>query len=75
MVRVVIDREECISCKNCWTICPDVFEEDPDDTKSRIVEEYRNAGDPATGDVPSDLEACAIDAAAECPVEVIDVEE
>jgi len=31
VVKVTIDRPGCISCESCWTLCPDVFEQDPDD--------------------------------------------
>ncbi|WP_332449795.1 ferredoxin [Methanoculleus sp.] len=75
MVKVTIDRPGCISCESCWTLCPDVFEEDPSDGLSSIVEQYRVNNDPAEGEVPDDLADCAIEAADSCPVTVIIVEE
>ena len=41
-MKISIDREGCISCGNCWTICPEVFEENPDDNKSEVVPKYRS---------------------------------
>ncbi|WP_298670003.1 ferredoxin [uncultured Methanofollis sp.] len=71
MVRITIEREECTSCALCWETCPEVFEENPDDTLSQIVEEYRRGGDPAEGEVSDDMEDCVRDAAEGCPVEII----
>lgn len=75
MVKVTIDRAGCISCESCWTLCPDVFKEDPGDGLSSIVEQYRVNNDPAEGEVPDDLVDCAVEAADSCPVTVIFVEE
>ena len=72
MVRITIDREECTGCAQCWETCPDVFEENLDDTLAQIVEDYR-AGDPAEGEVPDDMTDCVQDAAEGCPVEVIHI--
>jgi ferredoxin len=73
-VRVHIDRDECILCGACWAECPDVFEEEADDSVSQVVLAYRVGGDPALGEVPDDLEDCVRTAAEGCPVEIIHVE-
>ncbi|MGD1995739.1 MAG: ferredoxin [Anaerolineae bacterium] len=73
-MKVTVDREECISCGSCYAECAEVFEENPDDLFTQIVEEYR-AGGPGEGEVPDDLEDCVMDAADVCPVEVIQYEE
>jgi ferredoxin len=75
MVRVRIEREGCVSCTACWTTCPDVFEENPEDTKSQITERYRVKGDPALGDVEDDQIDCVIESADLCPTQVIHVED
>lgn len=72
MVKVTIDRDMCILCGECWTECPDVFEEAPDGM-SQVVEEYQINGDPANGEIPDDLEECAINGADVCPVAIIEV--
>lgn len=69
MVNVEIDRDGCISCANCWTVCPEVFEENPDDNRSQVVEKYR-AGDIGKGQAPDGLD-CIKQAEGECPVSVI----
>jgi ferredoxin len=73
-MRVRIDRDECISCATCWEDCPEVFEEGPDDGFSQIVEPYRVDGDLALGEVPDEHD-CVHNAAADCPVEIIHVEQ
>jgi len=74
MLKVTIDREECISCGACWADCPEFFEENLDDGFSQVVEEYRTGGNPAEGEAPAELEDCVRDAADGCPVEIIHVE-
>jgi ferredoxin len=67
-------REDCTSCSLCWTDCPEVFEEDPDDGLSRIVEKLRVGGDLGSGEAPDSLRAAAQAAADSCPVSIIHVE-
>ncbi len=74
--RVRIDpRDNCISDMVCVSICPDVFEMNPDDNKVQIVEKWREGGDIAVGVVGEDLKSCIQDAANACPVQIIHVEE
>lgn len=72
-MKVIIDREECTSCELCWEECPQVFEENPEDNWSQIVEAYRVDGNPGVGEVPDDIE-CVQDAADSCPAEIIHIE-
>lgn len=71
--KVTIEREECISCGQCWETCPDYFEQADDDGFSQILEAYRINGDLGNGNVPDDLVDCVTDAADGCPVEIIKV--
>ena len=71
---VTIDREGCTSCGQCWEDCPEVFEEDPDDSWSRIVKKFRSDDEGAEGEIPDTLAECARDAAESCPAEVITVD-
>lgn len=71
MGKIRIDRSECISCGLCWTSCPEVFEENEQDSFSQIVERYRQNGNPDLGVVPPGLDDCVQTAAADCPVEII----
>ncbi len=73
--RVKIEpRENCISDMVCVSICPDVFEMNPDDNKSQIVEQYREGGNIAVGIIPEDLKECVEQAASACPVQIIHLE-
>jgi ferredoxin len=73
MPSITINRAECTSCSTCWSTCPDVFEEDPYDKLSRILEKYRVGGGPSTGESPAEYETRAEDAADICPVSIITV--
>ena len=73
-MKVRIDREECTSCEVCWTVCPEVFEQNPTDSLSQIVEKLRVGGQPGLGEAGEDLRGCAQDAADSCPVSIIHVE-
>lgn len=70
-VTVKIDRDQCISCESCWTVCPEVFEQNGADSWSQIVSKFQVGGDPATGSIPDTLQAKAQEAADSCPVTII----
>jgi ferredoxin len=71
-MKVHINREECIECGSCESLCPQVFVVDWG-SGSSIKEEYRT-DDPAHGKVGEDLEGCVTEAEENCPVEVISTE-
>ncbi|MDD2418443.1 MAG: ferredoxin [Oscillospiraceae bacterium] len=62
-MKAMIDRDGCIGCELCATICPDVFRMADDGLAEVWVDE-----------VPQDVEEEAIEARDSCPVSVIDVE-
>ncbi len=72
MAKVVIDRDGCTSCGECWQNCPDFFERNVDDDLSQVIEKYRK-GNLGEGEAPDYLIDCVTDAADNCPVEVIHV--
>ena len=72
-MKVTIEREECTSCELCWIECPEVFEENVDDGWSQIVAQYQTEGNPASGEVPDDID-CVQEAVIGCPVEIIHIE-
>lgn len=74
-MKLTIEREECTSCGVCWEECPELFEENPDDGWSQVVETHRETGDPARATVPGELVDCARRAAEGCPVEIIHIQE
>ncbi|MBS7619883.1 ferredoxin [Candidatus Bathyarchaeota archaeon] len=72
--NVVIDREGCISCCNCHTNCPDVFELSSEDGRSQIKKEFRQLyNDLKKGVVPDSFEECVSFAEDSCPVSIIHV--
>ncbi len=73
MINVIIDREGCISCGQCWDACPDFFEPNTDDERSQMVAKFRIAGKLNEGVAFEDQEECAKHAAEECPAQVIHV--
>jgi len=75
MAMITIQREDCISCVDRWTTCPDIFKENPADGKSSVHEEFRTGLDLGKGVVPDEHTACAQEAAAACPVQIISVED
>lgn len=62
-MKASIDRDGCISCGLCVTICPEVFRMADDGLAEVYVDE-----------VPKEYEDSANQAAEECPVEVISIE-
>ena len=73
-MKVTIERAMCVSCGQCWDSCPNFFEQNPDDSFSQVIEEFRIGGAIASGTPASDDEACARDAADLCPVTIIKID-
>lgn len=63
-MKAKVDRETCIGCELCTTICPEVFE--MDDEQIAIV-----IADP----VPANVEDTAKEAEDSCPTSAITIEE
>lgn len=73
--RVKIDpRDNCISDMVCVSICPEVFEMNPDDNRTQITAKYREGGNLAVGLISDELFSCVQDASNACPVQIIHVE-
>jgi len=70
--KISINREGCIGCGVCEALCPEIFKL-LDDGKSGIVEKYRKES-LGEGEIGENLTACAENAKASCPVEVIKTE-
>lgn len=62
-MKASVDKDICIGCGLCPSICPDVFSMD-DDGKAVAIQ----------SDVPSNLEDDATDARDSCPVSAIDID-
>jgi len=63
MMKAVVDRDTCMGCGLCESTCPALFEMDDEEKAKVIVEE-----------IAKQDEACAKQAAEECPVTAITVE-
>jgi ferredoxin len=50
-----------------------LFEQDPDDSFSRIIEKYRISDNIAEGTLTEDLISCAQEASDLCPVQIISI--
>lgn len=74
-MKVTIERESCTMCAICWDICPQFFEESPEDGYSQVIEEYRINGKFELGEAPDELSDCVTEAANGCPVEIIHLED
>lgn len=73
MIVVTIERDDCISCAQCWTRCPEFFEESQEDGRSMVAEMYRVEGKLDEGSAPANFEECLREAEEACPAEVISV--
>lgn len=62
-MKAHVDKDTCIGCGLCPSICPDVFSMD-DDGKSVAI----------SGDVPAEHQDAAKEAEESCPVSAITVE-
>jgi ferredoxin len=63
MMRVTVDEETCIGCGLCAETCPEVFEMNDDKAQVKVVE------------VPENVRETCKEAAENCPVEAIQIEE
>ena len=61
----IVDQDLCIGCGLCSDLCPEVFEMGDDDDKAKVI----------VGEVPEEVEDACRDAAEQCPVEAIQIEE
>lgn len=62
-MKAYVDREACISCGLCESLCPSVFKLDEESISEVIVDE-----------IPKDSESCAIESQEQCPTDAIKVE-
>lgn len=62
-MKALIDRDGCIACGLCPSICPEVFRMADDGLAEVYIDE-----------VPTDVEETAKEAEESCPVSVITVE-
>ena len=62
-MKVKVDQDACVGCELCVDSCPEVFE---------MID---NVSKPKKEIVPADQEDCVKDAAEDCPVEAIIIEE
>ncbi|MHB1452389.1 MAG: ferredoxin [Saccharofermentanales bacterium] len=61
-MKAFVDRDACIGCGICESVCPEVFQMDDEGKAKVIVEE-----------VPEQAKACTAEAEESCPVTAISV--
>ncbi|RPJ11938.1 MAG: ferredoxin [Deltaproteobacteria bacterium] len=62
-MRAIVDEENCIGCGLCAETCPEVFELADEKVKTKMDE------------VPDEFAETCREAAEDCPVEAIQIEE
>jgi ferredoxin len=62
-MRATVDEETCIGCGLCAETCPEVFEMNDEKVRVKVDE------------VPQDLADTCREAAEDCPVEAIQIED
>lgn len=60
MMMVHVEKDECIGCEACPSICPEIFAMDDDGLAIALKEQ-----------VPPELEESAQEAAEDCPTDAI----
>lgn len=63
-MKANVDKDTCIGCGLCPSICPEVFSMDDEDGKAKAI----------SGDVPETEEGSAKEAEESCPVDAIKVD-
>ncbi len=71
--KITLIREDCIGCGSCAEVCPDYWEMD-DDGLSNLLESKENEDGNFERILEEDRD-CNEDAAAACPVDVIEIED
>ncbi|MEO1815043.1 MAG: ferredoxin [Acetobacterium sp.] len=61
-MKATVDRDACVGCGLCESVCPNVFEMDSDSIAEVIADV-----------IPPENEDCAIEAQDDCPVSAITV--
>ena len=74
MAKIIYNKEECIGCGSCAAVCPDFWEMDYEDMKSRL----KNSRPNAQGKFELEFEdkdlSCNPETEQICPVQVIKIE-
>ncbi len=62
-MKAIVDKDLCTGCGLCTEVCPEVFEMKDDTAEAKV------------NPVPAEAEETCRDAASQCPVEAIKIED
>lgn len=63
-MEAIVNKDTCISCGACVSLCPEVYSFDESDKAEAI-----------SGDIPDELKDGAVEGRDQCPVDAIDIKE
>lgn len=72
-MKIILDREKCISCGSCASVCPKYFKMGRDG-KAELVGQKKTLEE-GVEEVDIKEKSCSVEAADSCPVEIISVVE
>ena len=74
MAKIIYNKEECIGCGSFAAVCPDFWEMDYENMKSRLKNSQANAEGKFELEIEDKDLACNAETEQICPVQVIKIE-
>ena len=64
-MKAIVNKDKCIGCGLCASVCPDVFDMDENGEKAKVIAQ----------EIPKTSEASADEAKDNCPVDAISTQQ